>query len=123
MSKHDPETRMRHMLDAAREAIGFAEGRAREDLDSDRMLLLALVRLVEVIGEAATRVPPEERRRYPRVPWPEIIGLRNRLIHGYDEINHDLLWNIIRDDLPPLAEGLESMLGIGDDTDSREKES
>jgi uncharacterized protein with HEPN domain len=79
------------------------------DLDTDRMLNLALVRLMEVVGEAATRVPEEFRSRYPEVPWRDVADLRNRLIHGYDAVNFDILWTIVRTDFPPLIEKLEAI--------------
>ena len=82
MTHHDPTVRVRHMPDNAREAVCMAAGRTREDLDTDRMLNLALVRLVEVIGEAAFSLPDELRTRYPDVPWGKIAGIRHRLIHG-----------------------------------------
>ncbi|TAJ85253.1 DUF86 domain-containing protein [bacterium] len=71
------------MLDHAREAVSMVQGRTRTDLDTDRLLNLALVRLLEIIGEAAGRVAKEERDLYPDISWPEIVSLRNRLIHGY----------------------------------------
>jgi len=95
------------MLDHAREAVEMARGRKRTDLDQDRLLNLALVRLLEIIGEAANRVPDEERARIPDVPWPQIVSLRNRLIHGYDEVDFDILWQIVTRDLPRLVEVLE----------------
>jgi uncharacterized protein with HEPN domain len=76
MRRHDPNVRLRHMLDAAREAAALARGRTRADLDADRLLNLALVRLLEIVGEAANRVPSRERKRRPAVPWEEIVGLR-----------------------------------------------
>lgn len=82
-------------------------GKTRPDLDSDRMLNLALVRLLEIVGEAANRVSVEERSRFPRIPWFQLIGLRNRLIHGYDSVDFDILWQIVTQDLPPLVEELE----------------
>ena len=99
------------MLDHAREASLLAQGRKRGDLDSDRSLNLSLVRLMEIIGEAANRVSEAERSRFPWIPWPDIIGLRNRLIHGYDAVDFDILWRIVTEDLPPLIEGLERALG------------
>ena len=89
----------------------MARRRTRADLDRDRMLNLALVRLVEVIGEAASRVPEEFRSGYPEVPWRQTVGIRNRLIHGYDSVNFDILWTIIQDDLPPLIEQLHRIAG------------
>ena len=80
------------------------------DLDADRLLALALVRLLEIIGEAAGRVAREEQARRPGVPWSAIIGLRNRLIHGYDDIDHDILWQIVTTDLPILVVELSRVL-------------
>jgi uncharacterized protein with HEPN domain len=110
MTRRDPLIRLRHMLDHAREARDMAQGRTRADLDSDRMLNLALVRLLEIVGEAAARVSDEERARYPAIPWPEIVGPRNRLIHGYDTVDLDILWQIVQTDLPPLIAALEGIL-------------
>ena len=86
MTQHDPLVRLRHMLDYAREAVEMTGGRTRADLDQDRQLNLSLARLLEMIGEAAARVPPADRERWSGVPWPDIVGLRNRLVHGYDEV-------------------------------------
>lgn len=87
----------------------WSDGRKRADLDQDRLLNLALVRLLEIIGEAANRVPEEQRAYLPQIPWPQIVSLRNRLIHGYDEVDFDILWQIVVHDLPPLIEALESL--------------
>ena len=76
----------------------MAQGRVRGDLDTDRKLNLSLVRLLEIVGEAAARVAAEERMLYPDIPWPEVVGLRNRLIHGYDSIDFDILWEIVSRD-------------------------
>lgn len=107
MTRHDPHVRIRHMLDHAREARDLARGKTREDLDTDRQLNLALVRLMEIIGEAANRVPPDTRAQYADVPWPEIVGLRNRLIHGYDAVDFDIVWQVIQEDLVSLIDALE----------------
>jgi uncharacterized protein with HEPN domain len=105
--------RVHHMLDHSREAVEMTRGRTRADLDRDRLLNLALVQLVEVIGEAASRVPEEFRSRHPQVPWRQTVGMRNRLIHGYDTVNFDILWTIIQEDLPPLIEQLEAIVREG----------
>ena len=92
MPSHDTDVRLRHMLDAAREAAQMAQGKTRADLDTDRPLNLSLVRLLEIVGEAASRVPVSERAQYSGIPWVQIVGLRNRLIHGYDNVDFDILW-------------------------------
>ncbi len=89
MPSHDTDVRLRHMLDAAHEAAQMAQGKTRGDLDTDRPLNLSLVRLLEVVGEAASRVPVSERAQYSGIPWVQIVGLRNRLIHGYDNVDFD----------------------------------
>jgi uncharacterized protein with HEPN domain len=109
MSRHEGDVRLRHMLDHANEALAM-RGRTRADLDTDRQLNLSLVRLLEIVGEAAGRVPSEERTVHLDIAWPEIIGLRNRLIHSYDSVDFDILWQIVTDDLPPLITALEKAL-------------
>jgi uncharacterized protein with HEPN domain len=110
MSRHEDTVRLGHMLDHALEAVEMCRGRTRKDLDSDRMLNLALVRLVEIVGEAANRVSKQGQADRPEIPWRQIIGMRNRIIHGYDEVNFDILWAVIHDDLPPLIATLRTML-------------
>jgi len=108
--REDDRVRLRHMLDAAREARGFVADRKRQDLDTDRMLVLALVKCVEIIGEAGARVSEEGRDATPSVPWPEIIGMRNRLVHAYFDVNLDVVWTTVRHDLPPLVTALQGAL-------------
>ena len=110
MPHRDDKYRLRHMLAHAEEAVTMARGRSREDLDADRVLNLALVRLLEIVGEAAGRVSASTRVQNSSIPWPEITGLRNRLIHGYDNVDFDILWDIIRDDLPALIAQLREIL-------------
>ena len=109
MSHHENIVRLRHMLDHAKEAVAMVRGKIRADLDTNRQLNLSLVRLLEIIGEAAGRVPKEDRAHYPGIPWQEIVGLRNRLIHGYDAVDFDILWQIVTQDLPPLVAVLEKI--------------
>ena len=74
---------------------------------------LALTRLMEIVGEAANRVSEATRQRYPQIPWRPIIGTRNRLAHGYDVVDIDILWDIVRNDLPPLIGQLGAIVGEG----------
>jgi len=106
---HDRE-RLRHMLEAARDAVAFASGRNRADLDSDRMLLHALVHCVEVIGEAAARVSEITRQLHPILPWPKMVGMRHILIHAYFEIDADAVWRVVVEHLPDLIRELEEAL-------------
>jgi uncharacterized protein with HEPN domain len=110
MPRRETGVSLRQMHDHAREAMDMVRDRARADLDTDRMLNLALVRLLEILGEAAGRVPPEDRVRYPQIPWIQLVNLRNRLIHGYDQVDFDILWQILTTDLPPLVDELEMIL-------------
>jgi uncharacterized protein with HEPN domain len=95
------------MIEAAEHALAFVAGRERADLDRDAMLLLALTRAVEVVGEAAGKVSEAARRELPKVPWPQIVGMRNRLIHAYFDINRDILWDTVQLALPPLIAQLK----------------
>ena len=98
------------MLDHSREAVAMVEGKSRKDLDPERMMTLALCRLLEVVGEAAGRVPKEEQDKLADIKWHSIVGMRNRIIHGYDNINLDTVWSVIVNDLPPLIISLEKIL-------------
>ena len=109
MRKTD-RVRLYHILDAAREAMTFSQGRSRADLDTDRMLQLSLVRLLEIIGEAARGISPELRSAYATIPWRKMSGMRDRLIHAYFDVNLDVVWETVRCDLPPLVEVLEKII-------------
>ena len=98
------------MRDGAREIVELVRGRSRGDLDSDRLLALALVRLLEIIGEAAGRVPSDEQTRIAGIPWASIVALRNRLIHGYDDVDHDIVWQIVTTDVPLLEKLLSGAI-------------
>ena len=106
----DDEIRLRHMLEAAREALSFARGRARDDLETDRKLLLALVKDIEIVGEAAAQVTESARAQAPDIPWPEIVAMRNRLVHAYCSINLDIVWQTVQQDLPTLIAHLERVV-------------
>ena len=110
MSQHDNRVRLRHMLDYGQEALALTKGKQRADLESDHILALALTRLLEIGGEAANRVSQETQKQYPQIPWRQIVGLRHRLVHGYDAVDLDILWDIIEQDLPPLVIALKEIV-------------
>ena len=91
------------MVDAAREALSFATGRTRADLDTDRQLVLALVKCIEIVGEAATQTTTATRAAMAEIPWPSIVAMRHRLVHAYFEIDHDRVWDTVYCDPPPLV--------------------
>jgi len=115
------------MMDAAKEAESFGANKTRSSLDSDRKLVLALVKCIEIVGEAATNLTKECRDNIPQIPWTNIIGMRNRLIHAYFEINLDILWKTVIEDLPPLitelGKLLENKIGSLKSTDGKSNES
>lgn len=106
----DDEIRLNHMLDAAKEARSFIKNKTRTSLDKDRKLELALVKCIEIIGEAPANVKEECRGELPQIPWANIIGMRNRLIHAYFDINRDILWKTVCEDLPALISELENIM-------------
>lgn len=106
----EDSVRLRHMIDAAESALRFIQGRNRTDLDRDEMLLFALVRAVEIIGEAASRVSDDGRANAPRLPWGAVVGMRNRLVHAYFDIDRDILWTTVTQALPPLLAQMKSIV-------------
>ena len=110
MSRHDDNVSLRQMLDNVQEAIELAQGRLKTDFNSDRVFFLAVLKLVEIVGEAAIRVSEATQTAHPEIPWRQIIGTRHRLIHGYDAVDNDLLWEIVTADFPLLAEQIRNLL-------------
>ena len=108
--RDEDRIRIEHMIDAA-ESIGqFLSGRDRSDLDEDRMLLFAVVRAIEVMGEAAAKTTQETWLVAPHIPWRWIIVMRNRLIHGYFDINADIVWKTAVEEIPPLVPLLRALI-------------
>lgn len=99
----DDRVRYQHMLDAAEKAIQLTAGKAPEAMAADEVLPLALVRLVEIVGEAAWQISEEGRSRCPDLPWQQIIGMRHRIVHAYFAINYAILWKTVQQSLPALV--------------------
>lgn len=98
------------MRDAAAQALSFVEARDRADLDGDVQLQLALVRALEIIGEAAARVTPETRSRHDHIPWQQAIRMRNRLIHAYFAIDLEIVWSTVTQALPELVAQIDDVI-------------
>ena len=108
--KPDDLVRLRHIAEALTAAIGFVQGRRREDLEVDTMLRFALVHAIQVAGEAASRVSPETRSQNPDIPWASIIGMRHRLVHAYVDINNDILWTTVTEAAPGVLASITALL-------------
>lgn len=104
------EDRLLDMLDAAQRARRHSSGITLGDFESDELLQLALIRLIEVIGEAAKYVSQQTRDRLPEIPWGQVTGTRDRLIHGYPTVDLNIVWEIVNDDLPPLIQSIQEFL-------------
>ncbi len=111
MSRRDDRVSLADMRNYAAEAVELAEGKSLDDVLQDRVMQLALLKLVETIGEAANRVSEKTKKKHETVPWSQIIGMRNRLVHGYHDVNLDILCKVILKDLPPLIEELDTIIG------------
>jgi uncharacterized protein with HEPN domain len=110
MSDRDPVVRLLHMRDYAAKIGTLISGKSKADLEQDEVLYLAITRLIELIGEAASQYPKESQVRYPKIPWAKIVGMRNRLIHAYDSVDYNILWNAITINIPELLSELEEIL-------------
>ena len=97
------------MLSYARKARAMIDGISRQEFDENDTLQFALAYVVMIIGEAAHRLSPEMRNRLPQLPWPDIIGMRHRLVHGYGSVSWSIVWDTVTDDLPPLITALEKI--------------
>ena len=108
--QRDDTIRTLHILEAARKALHFVENKSRDDLDKDEILAISLFHLLEIIGESANCVSAGFREQHPHIPWKKMVELRNRLIHGYFEINLDIVWDTVLEDLPPLVTDIEKII-------------
>ncbi len=110
MPPPDDATRLHHIIDSASKAVQFTQGKSRDDLVRDELLGLALIRLLEIIGEASSVISEGFRAKYPEIPWRQMAEMRNRLIHGYFDVDQKLVWETAVQELPPLIVQLEKAL-------------
>jgi uncharacterized protein with HEPN domain len=106
--------RLQHMVDAANQAFTFVAEKSRSELESDQLLALALIKLIEIFGEAASKITRETKSQSMEIPWADIIAMRNRLIHGYFDVNLDIIWRTVNEEMPPIARQIESLLSSND---------
>ena len=111
MTQHDPLVTLRQMIDFARGLAEIARGRSRPDLDTNQEFHWAVLRGLEVLGEAARRLPDDFRDRYPAIPWRQIIGMRNQLIHGYENVDMEAVWRALHERVLTLSDDLVRILG------------
>ncbi|MGK7883281.1 MAG: DUF86 domain-containing protein [Crocosphaera sp.] len=109
MSTLDNKTRLLHILNAASKVVKLVENKTFQELEDDEVLTLALVKLIEIVGEASSRLSKEFQAKHPEIPWPGIIGMRNRLVHAYFDINLKVIWQTTQEDLPALIEQLKEL--------------
>jgi uncharacterized protein with HEPN domain len=102
--------RLKHMLDSINAILEFVRDKNRVNLSESRLLSSAIARELEILGEAAGRVSQETQDRYPQLPWRQIIGMRNRLIHAYFDIDYDIIWRTIHQSLPTLQNQIEKVV-------------
>ena len=108
--RSEDRIRILHIIDASESAAQFLLGRSRDDLDRDQMLLFAVVRAIEIIGEAASKISVETRNATPEVPWAAIVSMRNRLIHGYSDIDRAVMWKTATAEVPALLSLLRALI-------------
>ena len=102
--------RLKHMLDSTTAILSFTKGKRRASLDKNRLLLSAIIREFEIIGEAANKISDKTKRQLSDIPWKELIGMRNRLIHAYFDVDHDIVWKTVREYLPSFQKQLEHVI-------------
>ena len=113
--KKDDTVYLRHILDAIEQIEDYLKGVSFEQFFQRRLLQDGVVRRLEVIGEASRNLSHELRQRNPKVPWSQIIGLRNRIVHAYFNVNLQIVWEIVQNDLVPLKQQVERILKMLDE--------
>jgi uncharacterized protein with HEPN domain len=116
--KKDDTVYLRHILDAIEQIASYVQGVSAGQFMNNRLLQDGVVRQLEIIGEASRNLFAELRQTYTEIPWSQIIALRNRIIHAYFDVNLRVVWEIVRDDLPPLKQQVERILAGMDVTGS-----
>lgn len=108
--QNEDKIRLQHMADACTELLSFMEGKSKDDLNSDRKLVLSIIKEIEIIGEAANKISGEIKKAHTEIPWTEIVTMRNRLIHTYFDVDLDVVWSTAIEDIPRLLSQIEKLL-------------
>jgi len=108
--EHKDLSRLKHMLDSIEAILSFVKNKNRSNLDTDRLLASGIIREFEILGEAAGQVSEQTRSKFPDLPWKQLVGMRNRLIHAYFDVDHNIVWKTIHESLPPLQNQLKKVI-------------
>ena len=98
------------MLDAAIKAVTLSTGKSRADLDAEEVFQLAMLHLIQIVGEAATKTSPALRQQHPEIPWSSITGTRHRIVHDYAAVDLDVVWDVLKIYLPALIPQLSAFV-------------
>ncbi len=104
MKKHDSDLTLIQIIEFCHEARDFVSSESFDQFQADRVKIRAFERIMECIGEAVKRLPPEFTEKHPQIPWSAIAGMRDRIAHGYDSIEYSVLWNAAVNNIPTLLE-------------------
>lgn len=108
--RDEDKIRLQHIIEEAKTACGFVQGCSFEDFVKDEKTVRAVIRSIEIIGEAASKISNELKNTHNEVPWGKIIGMRNRLIHVYFDIDYDVIWQTVYKNIPELIEIMQKLL-------------
>lgn len=110
MIKRDLVDYVSDILESINDVQEFTNGMSFEEFLKDKRTIKAVIRSLEVMGEAARNMPDEERIKYPKVPWKRMVGMRDKLVHGYSGVDLEIVWAVVKEELPPVKSFVEKVL-------------
>lgn len=110
MTQHNDGLYLLHMFESSQKALAFTQGKTRVDYDQDEVLQLALLHLIQTVGEAARNISEDYQKQHPEIAWKAIMGIRHRIVHNYADIDDEVIWKTVTDDLPALLNALEKLI-------------
>ncbi len=105
------------ILDAMQKAEALLEDVTYDQFEADFRINFAVIRALEIVGEATKRLPPSLRQQYPAIPWRDMAGMRDRIIHGYDTVDLRIVWNVVRRDIPQIKSQMQQVLNDYEEQD------